>query len=97
MPGAEPLRAHCRTPKGPSRSCAAEFATVARGLATEIGSACDDIVMSDLRVVAHQGQGAPRGNQNARKHGHYTREAIAKRQQFGELLRQSRALIAKMK
>jgi len=33
----------------------------------------------------------------ALKHGHNTREAIARRQQFGELLRQSRALIAKMK
>jgi uncharacterized protein YjcR len=43
------------------------------------------------------GSGAPRGNQNARKHGQYTREAIAKRRQFGELLRQSRALIVKMK
>jgi hypothetical protein len=41
--------------------------------------------------------GPPRGNQNARKHGHYTRGAIAKRRQFGELLRQCRALIAKMK
>jgi uncharacterized protein YjcR len=43
------------------------------------------------------GSGAPLGNQNALKHGVYTREAIAKRRQFGELLRQSRALIAKMK
>ena len=43
------------------------------------------------------GSGAPRGNQNALKHGVYTREAIAERRQFGELLRQSRALIAKMK
>jgi len=36
-------------------------------------------------------------NQNALKHGVYTREAIAERRQFDELLRQSRALIAKMK
>jgi uncharacterized protein YjcR len=43
------------------------------------------------------GSGAPRGNQNARKHGVFTREAIAKRRQLSELLRQSRALIAKMK
>ena len=97
MPGAESLPAHCRKPKGPGRSYAAEFATVARGPAVEIGSARDDIVMSDLRVVAHQGSGAARCNQNAPKHGVYTREAIAKRRQFSELLRQSRALIAKMK
>jgi len=43
------------------------------------------------------GSGAPRGNQNALKHGVYTREASAERRLFGEVLRQSRALIAKMK
>jgi len=43
------------------------------------------------------GSGAPRGNQNALKHGLYTREAFAERRLFGEVLRQSRALIVKMK
>jgi hypothetical protein len=47
--------------------------------------------------IKAESDGAPRGKQNARKHGHYTREAIAKRPQFGELLRQSRAVIAEMK
>jgi hypothetical protein len=31
----------------------------------------------------------PRGNRKARKHGLYTREAIAQRRQLGELMRQS--------
>jgi hypothetical protein len=42
-------------------------------------------------------RGGTPGPVNAPKHGHYTCEAIAKPRQFGELLRQSRALIAKMK
>ena len=42
------------------------------------------------------GSGAPRGNKNARKHGLYTREAIAQRRQLGELMRQSRRLILKI-
>jgi glucans biosynthesis protein len=44
-----------------------------------------------------QGSGAPPGNQNALKHGLYTREAFAERQQLGELMRQSHQLIAKIK
>jgi hypothetical protein len=35
------------------------------------------------------GSGVPRGNRKARKHGLYTREAIAQRRQLGELMRQS--------
>jgi hypothetical protein len=36
---------------------------------------------------------APLGNQNALKHGLYTREAIEERRQMRALLRQSRKLI----
>jgi len=43
------------------------------------------------------GSGAPPGNQNALKHGLYTREAFAERRQLSELMRQSRQLIAKFK
>ena len=43
------------------------------------------------------GSGAPRGNKNAQKHGLHTRQAIAKRKQLGELMRQSRKLILKIK
>jgi uncharacterized protein YjcR len=39
------------------------------------------------------GSGAPRGNQNALKHGLYTREAIEERRQLRVLMRQSRMLI----
>jgi glucans biosynthesis protein len=44
-----------------------------------------------------QGSGAPPRNQNALKHGRYTREAFAERRQLSELMRQSRQLIAKIK
>jgi uncharacterized protein YjcR len=39
------------------------------------------------------GSGAPRGNQNALKHGLYTREAIEERRQLRALMRQSRMLL----
>jgi hypothetical protein len=42
------------------------------------------------------GSGAPRGNQNARTHGLYTRAAVAERRQVSDLLRQSRELMAKI-
>jgi uncharacterized protein YjcR len=42
------------------------------------------------------GSGAPRGNENARKHGLYTREAMAERRHLAELMQQSRALIMKI-
>jgi glucans biosynthesis protein len=42
------------------------------------------------------GGGAPRGNRNAYKHGRYTAEALAQRRWLRELLRESRALSAKV-
>ena len=42
------------------------------------------------------GSGAPPGNKNAQKHGHYTREAITERRQLAEFMRQSRELLLKI-
>jgi hypothetical protein len=39
------------------------------------------------------GSGAPRGNQNAKKHGLYTREAIADRRRIRDLLRDARQFL----
>jgi len=36
--------------------------------------------------------GAPKGNKNALKHGHYTAEAIAQRREISELVRAMKAL-----
>jgi hypothetical protein len=38
--------------------------------------------------------GAPKGNQNALKHGRYSAEAIARRREIGALLRVMKALAA---
>jgi hypothetical protein len=44
-----------------------------------------------------QGSGAPRANQNARKHGLFTRDAIAERRQIRALLVEARKLLEGMK
>jgi len=43
------------------------------------------------------GSGAPRGNQNALKHGLYTGKAVDERREVQELLRQSRMLLERIK
>jgi hypothetical protein len=42
------------------------------------------------------GSGAPRGNQNARRHGLFTRDAIAERKQIQALLGEARKLLQEM-
>jgi uncharacterized protein YjcR len=44
-----------------------------------------------------QGSGAPRANRNARKHGLFTRDAIAERRQIQALLGEARKLLDEMK
>jgi hypothetical protein len=43
------------------------------------------------------GSGAPRGNQNARQHGLFTKDAIAERKQIQALLGDARKLLQEMK
>jgi uncharacterized protein YjcR len=43
------------------------------------------------------GSGAPRANQNARKHGLFTWDAIAERKRIQALLGESRKLLEEMK
>ena len=43
------------------------------------------------------GSGAPRSNQNARKHGLFTRDAIAERRQIQALLGEARKLLEEMR
>jgi uncharacterized protein YjcR len=70
------------------------------GARTRSGRPCrSPAVQGKKRCRMHggaPGSGAPRGNKNARKHGLYTREAIAQRRQLAELIRQSRQLILKI-
>ena len=43
------------------------------------------------------GSGAPKANQNARKHGRFSRDAIAERRQIQALLGDARRLLEEMK
>jgi hypothetical protein len=43
------------------------------------------------------GSGAPKANQNARKHGLFTRDAVAERRQIQALLGEARKLLDGMK
>ena len=70
------------------------------GAKTRSGSPCNaPAVRGKKRCRMHggaPGSGAPRGNQNALKHGRFTRQALVERRQLRDLLRQSRALIRQM-
>ena len=51
--------------------------------------------MPNGRCRMHGGMspGAPKGNKNAFKHGHYAAEAIASRREIAKLLRDARTLV----
>ena len=65
------------------------------GARTRNGSPCRSAAMPNGRCRMHGGMspGAPKGNKNAFKHGHYTAEAIASRREIAKLLRDARALV----
>ena len=71
------------------------------GAKTRSGGACRSPAVSDRkRCRMHggaAGSGAPGANQNARKHGLFTRDAIAERRQIQELLGEARKLLEGMK
>src|ERR1700737_1996116 len=64
------------------------------GARTRSGSGCRSAAMPNGRCRMHGGMspGAPKGNKNAFKHGHYAAEAIASRREIAKLLRDARAL-----
>src|SRR6516165_274826 len=64
------------------------------GARTRKGKPCQSPAMPNGRCRMHGGPspGAPKGNKNAFKHGHYSAEAIATRRKFAKLLRDARAL-----
>jgi hypothetical protein len=71
------------------------------GAKTRLGGACrSPAVRGKKRCRMHggaRGSGAPRANQNARKHGLFTGDAIAERRQIQALLGEARKLLAEMK
>ena len=64
------------------------------------GSCRSPAVLGKRRCRMHGGtqeSGAPRGNQNARKHGLFANAAIAERKQIQDLLADARKLLQEMK
>lgn len=70
------------------------------GAKTRSGSACRlPAVHGKKRCRMHggaQGSGAPTANQNARKHGLFTRDAIEERRQIQALLEEARRVLKEM-
>jgi len=71
------------------------------GAKTRSGGACrSPSVRGKTRCRMHggaRGSGAPKANQNARKHGLFTRDAIAERRRIQALLGEARKLLGEMK
>ncbi|WP_050628095.1 HGGxSTG domain-containing protein [Bradyrhizobium viridifuturi] len=71
------------------------------GAKTRTGDACRaPAVRGKRRCRMHggaKGSGAPKANRNARKHGLFTRDAIAERTEMRALLGEARKLIEGMK
>jgi len=71
------------------------------GARTRSGGLCrSPAVRGKKRCRMHggaPGSGAPRANQNARRHGLFTRDAIAERKQIQALLGEARKLLQTMK
>jgi hypothetical protein len=83
------------------RNTGATLASPRCGAKTRCGGACRSPTVHDKkRCRMHggaPGSGAPRANQNARKHGLFTRDAIAERRQIRALLGEARKLLREMK
>nr|WP_283807367.1 HGGxSTG domain-containing protein [Bradyrhizobium embrapense] len=71
------------------------------GAKTRSGGACRaPAVRGKTRCRMHggaKGSGAPRANRNARKHGWFTRDAIAERTEIRALLNETRKMLEGMK
>jgi len=71
------------------------------GARTRSGGACrSPAVAGKKRCRMHggaAGSGAPRANQNARKHGLFTKDAIAERREMREVLGEARRFLQAMK
>jgi hypothetical protein len=68
------------------------------GVRTRKGVPCQSPAMPNGRCRMHGGKspGAPKGNRNARKHGHYSAEAIAMRKLVRQLLLDARETVERI-
>ena len=82
------------------RDTGAMMASPRCGAATRSGTTCRaPAVHGKSRCRMHGGarrSGAPRGNQNARKHGAFALDGIAERRAIRELLGETRKLLAEI-
>jgi len=71
------------------------------GARTRAGGSCRAPAMHDKRRCRMHGgapgSGAPRRNQNARRHGLFTKDAIAERKRIQTVLGEARTLLKTMK
>ncbi|MCA6108639.1 HGGxSTG domain-containing protein [Bradyrhizobium cenepequi] len=83
-----------------TRNTAPMLASPRCGAKTRTSGACrSPAVHGKKRCRMHggaQGSGAPMSNQNARKHGLFTRDAIGERRQIRALLGEARRLLEEM-
>jgi uncharacterized protein YjcR len=83
------------------RTTAPMLASPRCGAKTRSGGACrSPAVHGKQRCRMHggaPGSGAPKANQNARKHGLFTRDAIEERRRIQALLGEARKLLEEMK
>ena len=86
---------------GRLRNTSPMLASLRCGAKVRSGGACrSPAVHGKKRCRMHggaPGSGAPRSNRNARKHGLFTRDAIAERRQIQALLGEARKLLEEMK
>jgi uncharacterized protein YjcR len=77
-----------------SRNTGPMMASARCGAKTRSGAPCrSPAVQGKERCRMHggaKGSGAPPGNHNALKHGLFTREAVAERREFNQMLREMR-------
>lgn len=68
------------------------------GAKTRRGTPCQSPAMPNGRCRMHGGKstGAPKGNQNALKHGRYTAEAFANRREVMNLIKEAKKLVAEI-
>jgi hypothetical protein len=84
-----------------ARNTGPMLASLRCGAKTRCGGACcSPAVFGRKRCRMHggtEGSGAPMENRNARKHGSFTRGAIAERKEIQALLSEARRLLEEMK
>ena len=70
------------------------------GARTRSGELCQyPAINGKRRCSMHggaSGSGAPSGNKNAWRHGHYTAEALARRRELSELIRMARDTLVEL-